>query len=281
MSFLISTACVRLKMPGVAKNVLMQLAEIANDQGYAFPSIDTLCMRTCWGRTAVIEALKYLEEQKVLWPDKTSGRNTKYWITPANWTGERFPEKLADQYASRTGPPPGLVRQTDPTRPPAGPDPSAKRTLIPPNTNELNTPPTPKGAASGFDEFWKTYPKKLAEAAARTQWDKLAPDAPLQARIIEALKAQAAGEAWRRDGGRYVPKASAWLSGERWRDQVGEAGGGVVGGAGLALIEGSRAHVEQMAVQLGIKPWDVMEQFPVYKARVMGAMAERRQVRAA
>ncbi|WP_049763671.1 helix-turn-helix domain-containing protein [Polaromonas naphthalenivorans] len=277
MSFLMSTACMRLKMPGVAKNVLMQLAEISSDHGYAFPSITTLCMRTCWSRTAVIEALKYLEEQKVLWPDKTSGRNTRYWITPANWTGERYPEKESDQYASRTGPPAGLVRQPDGGGTPAVPDPSANRTLIPPNTNELNTPPTPKGAASGFDEFWKTYPKKLAVAEARKRWDKLAPDAALQSRILAAVRVQAAGEAWTRDGGRYVPKASAWLSGERWLDEVAGAGGGVADGDGPVHAEGSRGHVDQVARELGFKPWDGLEQFPVYKARVMGANAQRQQ----
>ena len=279
MSFLISTACVRLKMPGVAKNVLMQLAEMSNDHGFAFPSIDYLCMRTCWGRSAVIEALNFLEEQKVIAPNRESGRNTTYWVTPENWAGERYPDKAFDPSASRTCSPAGPVRQTDPTRPPAGLDPSAKRTLVSINTNELNTPPTPKGAACGFEEFWKTYPKKLAVAEARKRWDKLAPDAALQARILGALRVQAVWDSWRRDGGRYVPKASAWLSGECWLDEI--AGGGVADGAGPVHVEDSRPHVEQIAVQLGFKPWDEMEQFPVYKARVMGAMAERQQARAA
>jgi hypothetical protein len=281
VSFLISTACVRLKMPGVAKNVLMQLAEMSNDHGFAFPSIDYLCMRTCWGRSAVIEALNFLEEQKVIAPNRESGRNTTYWVTPENWAGERYPDKAFDPSAKRTRSPAGPVRQTDPTRPPAGLDPSAKRTLVSINTNELNTPPTPKGVASGFAQFWKTYPKKLAEAEARKRWDKLAPDAALQVRILQAVRMQAAGEAWLRDAGRYVPKASAWLSGERWLDQVADAVGGMADVAGVVHVEGSRGHVEQIALQLGIKAWDAMEQFPVYKARVMGAMAERQQARAA
>lgn len=298
MSFLISTACVRLKMPGVAKNVLMQLAEMANDHGFAFPSIDYLCMRTCWGRSAVIEALGFLEERKVIAPNRESGRNTTYWVTPENWTGERFPDKAfdpsakrtrpagvpvrqpdpsripaaPDPSASRTRPPAEPVRQPDPTRPPNGLDPSAKRTLVSINTNELNTPPTPKGAVSGFDEFWKAYPKKLAEAAARKQWNKLAPDAGLQERILSAVRLQLAGEGWRREAGRYVPKASAWLSGERWLDEV--AGGDVVAGIGAVqvVVKGSRTHVEQVAAQFGIGPWDeVVEQFPAYKARVAEA----------
>ncbi|SFB96380.1 Helix-turn-helix domain-containing protein [Polaromonas sp. OV174] len=290
MSFMISTACVRLKMPGVAKNVLMQLAEIANDHGFAFPSIDYLCMRTCWGRSAVIEALKYLEEKKVIWPDRASGRNTTYWVTPANWEGEIYPEKDTDPSATRTGPPAGRVRQTDyhpsasrtppvrqtdPTRPPAGPDPSASRTLVSINTIELNTPLPPKGDASGFDDFWKTFPKKSAEARARRQWAELAPDAALRLRIVDAVRAQAASDAWQRDGGRWVPLASSWLRDQRWQDEVAEGGDA----NGAASDGDSRASVERTAAQLGIAAWDSLDgPWHVYKARVHAEVA--RQARA-
>ena len=296
-------------MPGVAKNVLMQLAEMSNDHGFAFPSIDYLCMRTCWGRTAVIDALNFLEEQKVIAPNRESGRNTTYWVTPDNWVGERFPDKNfdpsasrtrppngppevheqsafkdgANQSAKRTRPPAGPVRQTDPTSPPNGLDRSAKRTLVSINTNESNTPPTPKGAVSGFDEFWNAYPKKQAVADARKRWDKLQPDAALQAQILAALQVQSTAEPWQREAGRFVPKASAWLAGERWLDGVaaGGVGAGPAAGAGVAHVEGSRRHVEQIAFELGIKPCDLMEPFPVYKARVMGVLAQRQQARAA
>ena len=151
MSFNVSAACMRLKMPGVAKSVLMQLAEISNDAGFAWPSIEHLCMRTCWGRSAVIEAINYLVDKQVLTRDKTSGRNTKYWIKPADWAGEFFTDVNtkpsanqsakrtgldADPSASQTSPPNGPVRQTDLTRPAGGLDPSAKRTLTIKNSQE-------------------------------------------------------------------------------------------------------------------------------------------------
>ena len=135
MSFIISTACVRLKMPGVAKNVLMQPAEIANDHGYAWPSIETLCMRTCWSRRAVIDAINWLEEMGAIRPERTSGRNTRYWITAVNFTGERVPEKEeVDRYASSTRAPTAPVHRLHPTGAPTARDPCANRTLIPLNT---------------------------------------------------------------------------------------------------------------------------------------------------
>ena len=39
----------------------MALADSSNDQGYCWPSLTTLCEWTCFGRTAVIEAIKWFE----------------------------------------------------------------------------------------------------------------------------------------------------------------------------------------------------------------------------
>lgn len=278
MSYSISAACVPLKMPGVAKNVLMQLAQLANDQGFAFPSINHLCKCTCWCRSAVIEGLNFLEEQKAIKPNRESGCNTTYWITPENWRGERFPDKALDPSAERTSPLAVPVGQTDSTRPPNGVDPSSKRTLIPINPIELNTPPTPKGAESGFDEFWKTYPKKWSLESAQKEWEKLAPDAQLQAQILKAVQVQAASEAWQRMKGKFVPLASNWLSKEGWLDVVIGANGSAANGDGLVHVEGSKPYVEEIAKKLCMEPWDSFkEQFSVYRAKVMKAWGRHQQ----
>jgi Helix-turn-helix domain len=53
--------CWPLKLPLVAKSVLVSLADNANDDGFCWPSIDTISERTCASRRAVIEAIKALE----------------------------------------------------------------------------------------------------------------------------------------------------------------------------------------------------------------------------
>jgi hypothetical protein len=220
VSFNVSTACVLIKAPGVAKNVLMQLAEIANDDGHAWPSLETLCVRTCWSRTAVIEALAWLEQQQVIQTDKSNGRKTTYWLTPDSFTGERFPPPAEDRYrrknryASRTGQP---VRVADPTGTPAVPDRYAKRTLT--NNSGREIPPSPPaGGAPGFDAIVAEYPRRAGVDAARRVWDAMNPDAQQQAEIARAIQAWIPSAEWRRDGGRYVPKLGRFLRDKRWLD---------------------------------------------------------------
>lgn len=250
MSYLISARCNPLQMPGVAKSVLMHLADMSNDGGHCWPSIDTLVVRSCWKRTAVINALAWLEASGVLRADRSNGRKTMYWIQPdefsaadaAAWTAAGKPSQAAaedaNRSARRTGPSRGPVRLTDPTGTPRGLNQSATRTLTIKNHKEpLKTPQPPAeagGAAAsmamppnteqpadaGFALFWQAYPRKSAEARARRQWARIGPDAVLLAAILRAVAAQAASAAWHREGGRFVPMASAWLHGERWRDVV-------------------------------------------------------------
>jgi hypothetical protein len=139
----------------------------------------------------------------------------------------------------------------------------------------FNTPLPPDGGASGFEEFWTAYPKKAAEAKAQRLWNKLAPDVALRRVIVDAVRVQSAGANWTKDGGQFVPMPSTWLRDKRWLDTV--AG---VAGAEPALVEGSRAHVEQTAVRMGFKAWDGLEQFPVYKAQVMSAAGQSPSARA-
>lgn len=223
MSYIISTACVRIKAPGVAKSVLMQLADIANDDGYAWPSIETLAMRTCWSRRAVIEAINWLEEHGALRRDTSNGRKTAYWITAQSFLGEWYPTP-ENQCASRTGAPAARVRQLHPTSAAGAPNQCANSTLITKNHQEHQIPPNPPtGGAAGFAEFIAGYPRQVDHGKAQAAWDKLAPDAQLQGEIAQAVQAWIRSPEWQRDGGRFVPKPSNWLRGKRWRDVPGMA----------------------------------------------------------
>ncbi len=68
-----------------------------------------------------------------------------------------------------------------------------------------------------FSLFWKEYPKKADKNGAR--------EAFLQARgylfldtLLSALKRQKQGENWKKEGGRYIPKAANWLADGRWEE---------------------------------------------------------------
>lgn len=79
------------------------------------------------------------------------------------------------------------------------------------------------GFADGFERFWKVYPRKVAEDAARKEWAKLKPDTELTERIVQAVKAQVATEQWQKylkNGGEYIPYPANWLNGKRWEDET-------------------------------------------------------------
>jgi uncharacterized protein YdaU (DUF1376 family) len=87
-----------------------------------------------------------------------------------------------------------------------------------------NTPLPPKGPASGFEEFWKTYPNKSAKVEAQKSFNKIKPDHALLAKIISAVEAFKKSAKWTKDGGAYIPHAATWLNGKRWEDEVQSGG---------------------------------------------------------
>ena len=76
-----------------------------------------------------------------------------------------------------------------------------------------------------FGMFWLQYPRKEGKKAALKEWFRLRPDGETFQAIMEALGKQRTCDQWIRDGGQYIPHASTWLHGERWKDET-EAGSG-------------------------------------------------------
>lgn len=85
---------------------------------------------------------------------------------------------------------------------------------------DKDTPLPPKGDAPGFDSFWKAYPHKIAKKAALAVWNKLKPNDATQAEILAAIAKQSLQDAWKRDGGKYIPHPRTWLNQERWKDEI-------------------------------------------------------------
>ena len=99
--------------------------------------------------------------------------------------------------------------------------------------NELwNNPPTvpPEGdgaelaqkepKATGFEEFWQSYPHKVGKKAALSAWKRLKPNAGLRVKIMESLETQKSSQQWRKENGRYIPNPATWLNQGRWDDQL-------------------------------------------------------------
>lgn len=128
--------------------------------------------------------------------------------------------------------------------------------------SQKKPPKPPKGGEpAGFEEFYDAYPKKQARVRAVKAFEKVS--VPL-AVLLEAVAWQREQELWTKEGGKYVPMPSSWLNDKRWEDQ-----------RPMVLDEPdwrqSRSGVERRAKQLGIRPWDEGEQWPIYLRRVVEA----------
>lgn len=289
------SACWGLKMPPPAKAVLISLADMANDDGYCWPSIDRICERTCYGRTAVIEAVHWLEAHALLRADRSNGRKTSYWVTAEAYTQEASVEvpkrggggvskpvdNSPNQSASRTGTPGGPVRHADPTSSPDGLNQSARRTLTVINRHEPSIPPvSPTGDAPDvvgkvFDDLVALWPasRRINLKAARNAFDAAVQRAASAGLLLDAARLQAGQAWWTRDGGRYVPRLDRWLREDRWVD--GEVGAGQQAGA---MWQDSRQGVEAMGERLGLGRWDKVAfdagrgvAWPSYRAQVIAA----------
>lgn len=73
-------------------------------------------------------------------------------------------------------------------------------------------------AQVGFHEFWEIYPRRVAKLDAERAWNKI-PDDEQPAVLAGVLRARQS-EAWRSDGGKFVPYPATWLNGRRWEDDI-------------------------------------------------------------
>lgn len=130
MSNAVTNACRSLVASPAQKAVLMSLADRADDEGVSWPSVPWICEWTCLGRTAVMEAVKWLEVAGLLTVQRESGKNNRMAlqlaaITAFNQSGSRTspapgPVRHADPHQS--GKRTGVVRETDGGSPAAGPE---------------------------------------------------------------------------------------------------------------------------------------------------------------
>lgn len=93
-----------------------------------------------------------------------------------------------------------------------------------PVTRHQENPPTPRkrgkpALPAGFDEFWESYPRRVAKGTAVKAWAKLAPDDALRQCVLKALNRAKSDPEWQREGGRYIPHPATWLNAARWLDE--------------------------------------------------------------
>ena len=78
------------------------------------------------------------------------------------------------------------------------------------------------GAELAFDAFWALYPRHVGKAAALKAWKKAATSEKRKNEIMAGLKARL--PEWSKMSFnalvQFIPHASTWLNGERWKDEI-------------------------------------------------------------
>jgi len=87
------------------------------------------------------------------------------------------------------------------------------------NQNQNYNTPIPPEGAGGFDEFWKTYPRKVGKAAAQRAYAKAAKETD-PSEILGGLTAQL--PALLASDVQYQPHPATWLNQGRWADEVSD-----------------------------------------------------------
>ena len=133
MSTIIMTQCWPLQgMSAAQKAVLISLADNANDEGVCWPAISTIVKRTCLSERAVRNAIRWLEDSKVIASHQRHGRSTWYTVTPSS-------------YAPGTSCPPAPDAPQPRHDVPPTPAPDAPRTVTEPSVEPQKGASAPAG----------------------------------------------------------------------------------------------------------------------------------------
>lgn len=226
MSTYVMAACWPIQIPPTPKAVLISLADNANDHGYCWPSIATISARTCFGKTAVIEAIRWLEEHGLVVADRENGRHTRYQIKPNGMTPELF-DAAGNPSASRTGTADEPVREANrsarQTGPGGGPDLSASRSIPVRQADTNRQEPTKnrqslaQRSASRFGEFWEAYPKRVGKKPSAARWAAKGLDARADEIIADVRRRVAEDGRWIEG---FAPDPLTYLNQERWQDDI-------------------------------------------------------------
>jgi len=73
-----------------------------------------------------------------------------------------------------------------------------------------------------FEQFWKAYPKKRGENAAKKVWLTMKPGRQLADQILAAIKQQKKQADWKRENGRFIPYPAKWLEEGHWKNVIAE-----------------------------------------------------------
>ena len=193
---------------GGALLILLAIADFADDEGMAYPSISTLAKKARLSRRHTQRILRRLVRVKelIIHPGKGQHGSNLYQVTLCQ--GDNMSGVTSDAQGGDISCQEGVT--------PMSPKPSeetVKESLF------RRGPITPSNEP-GFMKFWEAYPKKMGKLAAIQVWNKLKPCDDLVEVMLRAINVAKQTDQWRNHRGRFIPYPATWLNGGRWEDQV-------------------------------------------------------------
>jgi len=204
--------------------------------------------------------------------------NDMFQVTPDGYRNARADAEIANYHAfvekqksngKKGGRPP--LTHKEPTENPPVSQSEPKKSLTnnqQPLTINQDTPKPPKGADGRFEAFWKAYPKKIGKDAAHKAFEKRKPNDALVTQMIRAIRVQCESDAWKKDGGQFIPHPATWLNQGRWQDET------QVDAPAQQSLE-TRQGVEELALKLGRERWSQTIPFGAYRAEIVNLARER------
>lgn len=226
------------------KSVLVALANRADEDGYCWPGIEDLELRTGWGRRSIQRALVMLEQDGYV---EIHSRFSTHGAQKSNLYRLAIPGKSlqSDQFPpearhihKRAGvqhlekgdsPSPGgclIDARGVSDRRRGGVSVSPKSSSESSFEQSLESPPKPPTggvcaerlliADEEFERFWAAYPSKVGKKKALVAWQK-ATDRPGLEAVLQAIELAKKGDRWQRG---IIPNPTTWLNQGRWADVV-------------------------------------------------------------
>lgn len=212
----------RSELDGVAKSVLVNLCDRADDKGDNLRmSVSSVAAETGWRRMTAQAALQRLERHsRKFLLRRGNGRKgvVLYAINTAAlvWDRWKSPEGPARETSTCSPDEHQPARETS-----SNVLATRSQTVLEPVLNHATTRCARNGER--FEEFWKAYPRKVSKDAARRAFDKRRVDDELLRQMLTALERQQTSPGWQKDGGQFIPHPATWLNAGRWQDEISDA----------------------------------------------------------
>ena len=199
--------------------------EIPLHRGQVLVSVRSLMERFHWGKTKVVNFLKWLCETGIATVDKTGCKTGgKTLLTLVNYGIESFRKtvnKTGDETGRKTGnetPSENERKEAKESKSNCYSDtsdtvyPSYPSNSLEVNKNKNNT------VTDDFDEFWAAYPKKVDKYVARQSYTKARQKATAD-EIMQGLNRYKQYLSAEQTEKQFIANASTWLNQHRWENQ--------------------------------------------------------------